>query len=175
MADLRDMNFSVFDIEGDPVDQGYVVQAYDLIIACQVLHATSNMRRTLKNCRRLLKPGGRLVLVETNQNFIVPGVVVGTFTGYWAGIPDGRVDAPFQSLPAWDRLLREAGFSGLDLVLDDFAEPQNTTSVVLSTVSPEVADPPRSVTVHVLYGGRTAPPLVEQISKGLEHNKPDHS
>lgn len=28
----------------------------------------------------------------------MPGVVVGTFTGYWAGIPDGRVDAPFQSL-----------------------------------------------------------------------------
>lgn len=168
MADLRDINFSVFDIEGDPVDQGYVEQAYDLIIACQVLHATSNMRRTLKNCRRLLKPGGRLVLVETTQNFIVPGVVVGTFTGYWAGIPDGRVDAPFQSLPAWDRSLREAGFSGLDLVLDDFPEPHNTTSVVLSTVPPEVADPPRSATVHVLYGGRTAPPLVEQISIGLE-------
>lgn len=168
MADLRDMNFSVFDIEGDPVDQGYVEQAYDLIIACQVLHASSNMRRTLKNCRRLLKPGGRLVLVETNQNFIVPGVVVGTFTGYWAGIPDGRVDAPFQSLSAWDRSLREAGFSGLDVVLDDFPEPHNTTSVVLSTVSPEVADPPRSTTVHVLYGGTTTPPLVEQISIELE-------
>ena len=167
MADLRDMKFSVFDIEGDPVDQGYIEQAYDLIIACQVLHATSNMRRTLKNCRRLLNPGGRLVLVETNQNFIVPGVVVGTFTGYWAGIPDGRLDAPFQSLPAWDRSLRDAGFSGLDLVLNDFPEPQNTTSVVLSTVPLEVAVPPRSVTVHVLYGGRTAPPLVEQISKEL--------
>ena len=167
MADLRDMNFSVFDIEVDPMEQGYE-QAYDLIIACQVLHATSNMRKTLSNCRRLLRPGGRLVLVETNQNFIVPGVVVGTFTGYWAGIPDGRVDAPFQSLSAWDSSLREAGFSGLDVVLDDFPEPHNTTSVMLSTVVPEAPALPQSATVHVLYGGRTQPPLVDQISKELE-------
>jgi hypothetical protein len=95
------------------------------------------MHNTLSNCRKLLKPGGKLVLVKTNQNFIVPGVVVGTFTGYWAGILDGRVDAPFQSLSSWDSSLRDAGFSGLDVVLDDFPEPHNTTSVMLSTVLPE--------------------------------------
>ncbi|XP_044721528.1 polyketide synthase dehydratase domain-containing protein [Hirsutella rhossiliensis] len=167
MADLRDMNFSVFDAEVEPADQGYE-QAYDLIIACQVLHATSNMRNTLSNCRKLLRPGGRLVLVETTQNFIVPGVVVGTFTGYWAGIPDGRVDAPFQSLDAWNSSLREAGFSGLDLVLDDFPEPHNTTSVILSTVLPETANLPQPATaINVLHGGRTAQPLVEHISKEL--------
>ena len=151
MADLCDMQFSAFDIEGDPVGQGYVEQAYDLIIACQVLHAASNMRRTLKNCRKLLKPGGRLVLVETNRNFIVPGVVVGTFTGYLADIPHGRVDAPIQSLPAGDRSLREAGFSGLDVVLDDFPEPHNTTSVVLSIVPPKVVDSPRSAIPCALW------------------------
>ncbi|KAK3291710.1 uncharacterized protein B0H64DRAFT_329829 [Chaetomium fimeti] len=169
MAGFRDMNFSVFDIEGDPVDQGYVEETYDLIIACQVLHATSNMHRTLRNCRRLLKPGGNIVLVETNQNFIVPGVVVGTFTGYWAGIPDGRVDAPFQSLPAWDRSLRDVGFSGLDVVLDDFPEPHNTTSVIISTATrPEVTgSTASSAAVHVLYSGRTAPALVNHISNEL--------
>lgn len=167
MADMRDMNFSVFDAEVDPKDQGYE-QAYDLIIACQVLHATSDMHKTLSNCRKLLKPGGKLVLVETTQNFIVPGVVVGTFTGYWAGIPDGRVDAPFQSLDAWDSSLRKAGFSGLDLVLEDFPEPHNTTSVILSTILPEMANPPPSTTVvHVLHSNKTTPTLVEHISKEL--------
>ena len=81
IADLRDMNFSVFDTEVDPIEQGYE-QAYNLVIAYQVLYATSNIYNTLLNCRKLLKPGGRLVLVETNQNFIMPGVVVGTFIGY---------------------------------------------------------------------------------------------
>lgn len=167
MADLRDMNFSVFDTEVDPIEQGYE-QAYDLVIACQVLHATSNMHKTLSNCRKLLKPGGRLVMVETNRNFTVPGVVVGTFTGYWAGIPDGRVDAPFQSLQSWDSSLRKAGFSGLDVVLDDFPEPHNTTSVILSTVLPEVVNQSQSGIVQVLYGAETAPSLVEHISTELD-------
>ncbi|KAL9582752.1 MAG: hypothetical protein Q9212_003116 [Teloschistes hypoglaucus] len=89
MADFRDMNFSVFDTEVDPMKQGYE-QAYDIVIACQVLHATSNMHQTLSNCRKLLKPGGRLDLVETSRNFSLPCVVLGTFTGYWA---DSRVIA----------------------------------------------------------------------------------
>lgn len=168
LADWRDMNFSVFDAEVDPVDQGYE-QDYDLVIACQVLHATSDMHKTLTNCRKLLRPGGKLVLVETNQNFIVPGVVVGTFTGYWAGIPDGRVDAPFQGLDAWDSSLRDAGFSGLDLVLDDFPEPHNTTSVMLSTVLPETKSLPQyTEVVHVIHSSGPAPPLVEHIFKELE-------
>ncbi|KAK8024710.1 polyketide synthase [Apiospora arundinis] len=169
MGHLRDVNFSVFDIEVDPVAQGYAEQAYDLIIACQVLHATSNMQETLVNCRRLLRPGGRLVLVETNQNFIVPGVVVGTFTGYWAGIPDGRVDAPFQSLPGWDRSLREAGFSGLDVVLDDFPKPHNTTSVIVSTFPRDIIapDPASKALVHLLHGSGPASGLVGQIARQL--------
>lgn len=167
MADIRDMKFSVFDTEIEPEEQGYE-QAYDLVIACQVLHATSNMHNTLLNCRKLLKPGGRLVLVETNRNFILPGVVVGTFTGYWAGIPDGRVDAPFQGLEAWDSALRKAGFSGLDIVLDDFPEPQNTTSVILSTVIPEESKQLQSTPFHILYDTKTAPPLVNQLTEELE-------
>ncbi|KAB8291229.1 hypothetical protein EYC80_009916 [Monilinia laxa] len=166
MADIRDMNFSVFDTEIEPEEQGYE-QAYDLVIACQVLHATSNMHNTLSNCRKLLKPGGKLVLVETNQNFILPGVVVGTFTGYWAGIPDGRIDAPFQSLDAWDSALRKAGFSGLDIVLDDFPEPQNTTSVILSTVIPEESKGLKSSAFHILYDTKIAPPLVNQLTEEL--------
>ncbi|KAL8780233.1 MAG: hypothetical protein Q9213_006555 [Squamulea squamosa] len=166
MADLRDMKFSVFDTEVDPMEQGYE-QAYDLVIACQVLHATSDMHKTLSNCRKLLKPGGKLVLVETNRNFTVPGVVVGTFTGYWAGIPDGRVDAPFQTLDSWDSSLRKAGFSGLDVVLDDFPEPHNTTSVILSTILPEVVNQPQPAIIYVLYGAKTAPPLAELISTEL--------
>ena len=168
MADLRDMKFSVFDTELDPIKQGYE-QAYDVVVACQVLHATSNMHNTLSNCRKLLKPGGKLVLVETNQNFIVPGVVVGTFTGYWAGIPDGREDAPFQSLSSWDSSLRKAGFSGLDVVLDDFPEPHNTTSVILSTVTiTEEVKRPQSAAVHILYSALTPPLLVDQITEELK-------
>lgn len=170
LAEFGDMHFSVFNIEATPEEQGYE-QAYDLVIACQVLHATSNMHATLSNCRKLLRPGGRLVMVETNQNFIVPGVVVGTFTGYWAGIPDGRVDAPFQDLDAWETSLQKAGFSGLDVVLNDFPEPHNTTSVILSTYTPDREEPLPGATVHVLYGDDYSLVLADQISEEFKQRR----
>ncbi|KAI0534672.1 hypothetical protein GGR58DRAFT_505021 [Xylaria digitata] len=132
MSEFRDMNYSVLDVEKGPGQQGFE-PVYDLVIACQVLHATSNMVNTLENCRKLLRPGGQILMVETTQNFMVPGVVVGTFTGYWHGIPDGRIDAPFMSLEKWDAALRNAKFSGADVALDDFPRPNNTTSVLLSS------------------------------------------
>ena len=54
------------------------------------------------------------------------------------------------------------------MVLDDFPEPHNTTSVILSTVLPEVVNQPQSAIVHVLYYARTALPLIDQISKELK-------
>lgn len=150
MAGLRDVRYSVLDCEMDPMEQDYEC-AYDLVIACQVLHATSNMTNTMTNVRKLLRPGGHIVLVETNRNFIVPGMVVGTFTGYWYGIPDGRIDAPFQSLDAWDAVLKKTGFSGIDVALDDFPAPHSTTSVMLSHAT--------AITMSTLKGNRAAVPV----------------
>lgn len=167
---FEDMIYSVLDAEQDPVAVGYE-SVYDVVIACQVLHATSDMKRTLSNVGKLLKPGGKLVLVETNQNFIVPGVVVGTFTGYWAGIPDGRVDAPFMSLDKWDENLRAVGFSGTELVLDDFPHPHNTTSVIVSTFNGSPVSEPQpspSGELQLLHSSTTAPSLLGRLKGELE-------
>ncbi|KAF2799143.1 hypothetical protein K505DRAFT_356833 [Melanomma pulvis-pyrius CBS 109.77] len=173
MSEFGDMSYSVLDAEVDPSEQGYE-PVYDLVIACQVLHATSNMHKTLSNVGKLLKPGGKLVLVETTQNFMVPGVVVGTFTGYWSGIPDGRVDAPFMSLESWDSALKSAGFSGTDITLDDFPHPNNTTSVILSTFVGSVGatqdgeNRETSAEVQLLYSTEASPQLVGQLAREIE-------
>ncbi|KAK8080853.1 hypothetical protein PG997_008671 [Apiospora hydei] len=171
MGDLPDVHFSVLDCEADPMAQGYEA-CYDLVLACQVLHATSSMAKTMSNVRKLLKPGGWLVLVETNRNFTVPGIVVGTFTGYWYGVADGRADAPFQGVDAWDTVLKRTGFSGVDVVLDDFPEPHNTTSVMLSrAVAPE-AGPGRecgeTLGIQLLYDTERSPQALEEIKMELE-------
>ncbi|KAH8721524.1 beta-ketoacyl synthase domain-containing protein [Phaeosphaeriaceae sp. PMI808] len=160
-----DMIYNVLDAEQDPHENGYEA-VYDVVIACQVLHATSNMKKTLTNVGKLLKPGGKLVLVETTQNFTVPGVVVGTFTGYWAGIPDGRFDAPFMSQEKWDANLKSAGFTGTELVLDDFPRPHNTTSIIVSTFIG--APGPKTQTigkenVQLLYSATATPTLLNGL------------
>jgi len=181
MAAFNDVSFSVLNIEESPLEQGQG-PIYDLVIASQCLHATPNIANTLANCRKLLKPGGKLVLVENTQNAIGHGLVLGTLTGYWDGVPDGRVDSPFLDLESWNSALLEAGFSGTELVLQDYPSPHNTASTIVSTViSPELDDGKNSISaqklqqkpngiaevVHLLHGENGAPFLLEEVAQEL--------
>ena len=79
------MNFKKLDIESDPLQQGYQPSTYDVIIAANVLHATSRMKKTTSNVRKLLKPGGKLVLVELTHERMTTSTIFGTLPGWWAG------------------------------------------------------------------------------------------
>ena len=58
------MRYRILNIEKEPSDQGFDTDQYDVIVAANVLHATSLLLRTMKNVHKLLKPGGRLILIE---------------------------------------------------------------------------------------------------------------
>ncbi|KAL4935944.1 hypothetical protein BDV06DRAFT_228348 [Aspergillus oleicola] len=107
--------YQLLDIEQDPGHQGFEDHAYDLIVASNVLHATKSMQHTLTHVRRLLKPGGFLVLLEvTNTETIRTTFLVSGFEGWWAGHEDGRIWGPMLSVPGWDDVLRRTGFGGVD-------------------------------------------------------------
>ncbi|KAL5325443.1 hypothetical protein ACEPPN_006568 [Leptodophora sp. 'Broadleaf-Isolate-01'] len=108
------MSFKILNIEKDPVDQGFDEGAYDMVIASNALHATRSMKDTLSHCRRLLRPGGYLVLLEITTNHLPIQLIMGTLPGWWLGIDEGRVWQPTLSLGEWDRVLKEVGFSGVD-------------------------------------------------------------
>ncbi|KAI1467861.1 uncharacterized protein F4812DRAFT_471220 [Daldinia caldariorum] len=133
MAGFRDITYSILDVSTDPATQGYQ-PLYDVVLASQVLHATANIFETLKNCRKLLKPGGKLVLLEsTKTDSVAIGLFTGVLTGFWDGVSDGRINGAFVSLETWDKALKETGFSGTELVLDDYPRPNNSISTVVST------------------------------------------
>ena len=50
------------DIEADPISQGFEQESYDVIVAANVVYATASLQQTLQHVRRLLRPGGRLIL-----------------------------------------------------------------------------------------------------------------
>lgn len=109
------MVFKTLNIEKDPMTQGFIEQAYDVVLAANVLHATKPLEQTLRNARRLLKPGGYLVLLEIIKNDPMRvGLIMGGLPGWWIGREDGRRYAPTISLPEWDSLLKKTGFSGVD-------------------------------------------------------------
>lgn len=79
------VEFGKLNIEINPYMQGFSPGSYDLIIAANVLHATSEMERTLKNVRSLLKPGGKLLLIEMTKDMLHLHLVWGTLPGWWYG------------------------------------------------------------------------------------------
>src|SRR5262249_25439516 len=48
------------DIERDPGEQGFPSAGFDLIVAVNVLHATRDLRQSLRHVRGLIAPGGML-------------------------------------------------------------------------------------------------------------------
>ncbi|KAJ4370703.1 hypothetical protein N0V83_005224 [Neocucurbitaria cava] len=108
------LSFKMLNIEKDPVDQGYDIGAFDMVIASNCLHATRSLNDTLSHCRRLLRPGGYLVLLEITSNHLPIQLIMGTLPGWWLGIDDGRVWQPTLSLDDWDKSLKATGFSGVD-------------------------------------------------------------
>ncbi|KAK2054714.1 hypothetical protein LY76DRAFT_638245 [Colletotrichum caudatum] len=113
------MTFRKLDIEADPVAQGFDAGSYDIVVACQCLHATKAMDRTMTNVRRLLKPGGKLVLIETTRDALDVFMAFGFLPGWWLSEEPERVNSPSLTVPFWDQVLRRNGFSGLDVELRD--------------------------------------------------------
>ncbi|KAK8104542.1 ketoacyl-synt-domain-containing protein [Apiospora kogelbergensis] len=108
------MIFKTLNIEKDPFEQGFAGGSYDLIIASNVLHATRELEVTMRHCRRLLRPGGHIMLLEITREFLPAQLIMGTLPGWFLGIEDGRVWAPTITEEAWDGVLKKTGFSGLD-------------------------------------------------------------
>jgi hypothetical protein len=111
------MIFKTFDAEKDPISQGFAEGSYDLIVAFFVIHATSDLQRALRHIRRMLKPGGWLVVGEGQEGMngvASSGFIFGTLPGWWLGTDTGRVISPHVSPQDWEDLLRKTGFSGVD-------------------------------------------------------------
>lgn len=115
------MEYNVLNIEDDPELQGFRAESYDIVIAISVLHATRNIAETLTNTRRLLKPGGKLLLQEpTTPEDPSHFYVFGVFPGWWLGVEEYRRLCPLMDQPQWDHLMKENGFTGTDIVMRDY-------------------------------------------------------
>lgn len=56
------LQFKILDVLLDSGSQGFETGIFDIVTAPNVLHATPSIEKSLRNCRKLLKPGGKLIL-----------------------------------------------------------------------------------------------------------------
>ena len=140
-----DMKYSVLDISVDPAKQGYEA-AYDLVIGCECLHATPSITETLTHCRKLLRPSGKIIMIENTRTVAGHTLVMGHMSGYWDGAAEGRIDSPFLPLKDWDTALSQCGFAGAQLVLEDYPQPYATAHTIVSTAIEPTPSPSAGLT-----------------------------
>ncbi|KAK2800138.1 Type I Iterative PKS [Emmonsiellopsis sp. PD_5] len=129
------ITYRKLDIGQDPVQQGFVPENYDVIIASNVLHATPNIAETLDHVRTLLKPNGKLLFIEgiVQRPAALPFALL---PGWWLSEDEFRDDeeGPLLSENMWKRVLCSRGFSGVDFAVADFPNtPDHVISVMCST------------------------------------------
>lgn len=120
-ADWRDsMVFAKLDIEKDPQTQaGFEDKQYDIIVAANVLHATYNMENTMRNVRKLLRTGGKLILLDMTHSVMYLSLIFGNLPGWWNCSEAWREFGPLLPEEQWNSTLRSTGFSGLQVSTPD--------------------------------------------------------
>ncbi|QKV96263.1 acyltransferase domain-containing protein [Streptomyces sp. NA02950] len=110
---LHHMTFGTLDISRDPAGQDVETGAWDMVIAYNVLHATPDLRATLRNVHGLLAPGGALFLLEACREPRFAVATAGLFEGWWFFEDGLREDTPLVTPGVWRDLLAETGFGNV--------------------------------------------------------------
>lgn len=111
----------ILDIERPVADQGFTLGGYDVVVAANVLHATRDIRHTLRNAKALLQPGGLLVLNELTANNLLSQFSFGLLDGWWRyEDPHLRIQgSPLLSTAHWRHVLTQEGFRAIALPAQD--------------------------------------------------------
>jgi len=141
--DYSYVHFDLLNIETDPVKQGRAPHGYDLILTANVLHATCDLRQTLRHIRQLLAPGGLLVLAEGTGRQRAMDLIFGLTSGWWNFTDyDLRPDYPLLDPSQWRSLLGETGFNQVATLPEaDHAEASFMQQAVIMARAPEVISP----------------------------------
>ncbi|KAH8802508.1 hypothetical protein F5884DRAFT_683224 [Xylogone sp. PMI_703] len=136
------MTFKTLNIENSPVEQGFELGDYDIIVAANVLHATPDLNSTLANVRSLLRPDGKLILVEGTQPEMIRGpMCFGLLPGWWLSIEPERQLGPLLPKLGWDNILKNHAFNGTELFLQDNKDPGiHFQSLIISSAVEEHPD-----------------------------------
>jgi acyl transferase domain-containing protein/NADPH:quinone reductase-like Zn-dependent oxidoreductase/acyl carrier protein len=118
------LTYQLLNVEKPLAGQGIELGSYDLVIAANVLHATSNIRRTVRNVKAALKKRGLLLLNEITGTSIFSHLTFGLLSGWWAyEDPELRVPGcPALTIESWQAVLSSEGFNVISIPTQDMQE-----------------------------------------------------
>ncbi|HEX5874684.1 MAG TPA: SDR family NAD(P)-dependent oxidoreductase, partial [Pyrinomonadaceae bacterium] len=135
------INYKLLDIERDPREQGFELHQFDVVIASNVLHATSDLRTALDNVRQLMAPDGLFLLLEATGKQRLVDFTFGLTNGWWEFKDnDLRPDYPLLPAKRWLELLAECEFIEARAVPENTGDDDLQTSLILAQAPPVAAE-----------------------------------
>jgi acyl transferase domain-containing protein/thioesterase domain-containing protein/acyl carrier protein len=141
----------LLDIEKPAQEQGFGPTSFDVILASDAIHATSDLRKTLANVRSLLAPGGLLVFLEVDRLARWPDLVFGLTEGWWRFTDtELRPSYPLLDGGEWLHLLGEMGFVGGRAISDRSSSAKARQAIFLASapVAPSRNTAPIDLDLH---------------------------
>ena len=109
---LPALTTAIFDVSRPLAGQSVAPDRYDFVIATNVLHATPNIRETLRNSKAALKNEGVLLLNDISEWSLFSHLTFGLLEGWWL-YEDAAVrlpGSPGLSQEGWREVLADEGF-----------------------------------------------------------------
>ncbi len=109
------LTYHIFNVEAPITGQDIDAGGYDIVIAANVLHATKNIRQTLRNAKAALKSNGLLLLNEMAGKGIFIHLTFGLLEGWWLyEDPELRIaGCPGLYPKTWHNVLESEGFKSV--------------------------------------------------------------
>ncbi|HEY1805016.1 MAG TPA: SDR family NAD(P)-dependent oxidoreductase [Terracidiphilus sp.] len=110
-AEYPFVQYRLLDIDEETDKESFRGDRFDIVIASNVLHATTNLRKTMLRVSKQTEPGGLLVMVEgiTRQRWV--DLIFGLTEGWWKFTDyELRASYPLLSVAQWRSVLMSAGF-----------------------------------------------------------------
>ncbi|MFE9722742.1 SDR family NAD(P)-dependent oxidoreductase [Streptomyces sp. NPDC005794] len=109
------LEYRLFNVEDPLAAQGIAPGSYDLVLATNVLHATKDIRRTLRNAKGALKQHGVLLANELSTHSLFTHLTFGLLDGWWLYEDDElrMPGGPGLSPESWEEVLDDEGFGSV--------------------------------------------------------------
>ncbi len=114
------LDYRLLDVEQPLAAQGIEIGSFDLVLATNVLHATRDIRRTLRNAKAALKENGVLLANEISANSLFTHLTFGLLAGWWL-YEDAELripGCPGLSPESWSEALEDEGFDAVSFPAD---------------------------------------------------------
>ncbi|GEP43695.1 type I polyketide synthase [Brevifollis gellanilyticus] len=112
LASYPEVDYQVYDLEKSGAEQGFEPGSFDIILGTNVIHAVSDVKRSLGHIHELLVPGGSLLFVDVGSPHLWLNAVFGLTSGWWKFTDrELRPHHPLLERQQWEQVLAESGFS----------------------------------------------------------------